>query len=274
MPFYTLRTNNCLRKYFLIIFDEKSFFTMSKNIVESILWSKESTLTEMLKAGVQFGHRSSKWNPKMEPYLSGVKNNVHIINLERSFEKFLEALNFISGIVAEGKNILFVGTRTHAKKITENAAKEMGMSYVVERWIGGTFTNFPIISKRLEYFRDLEKKAASGELEKYTKKEKHLFLKELQALNLKWGGIKEMTKLPDAVFIVDIVHDKLAVKEAKEKGIKVIAFCDTNADPTLVDFPIPANDDSISSLSFLFGKIIEVVKKTKETIKGSQLLNN
>lgn len=242
-------------------------FFMSKNIVELILGPKESAISEMSKAGVAFGHRRSRWNPKMAPYLSGEKNNTHIINLEATYDKFIEALNFIAELTVQGKTILFVGTKTHARKITEDTAKSVSMPYVVERWVGGTFTNFPVIVKRLEYFRDLEKKIESGELDKYTKKEKHLFLKELQFLNKKWGGVKEMTKLPDAIFVLDSVHDKLAIKEAKQKGIKVIALCDSNSDPTAVDYPIPANDDAISSLNYLLSKVAAVMKKVKENVK-------
>jgi len=238
---------------------------MSKNIIiESILGQKQEAINQMSKAGVSFGHRVSKWNPKMEPYLSGQKNNVHIINLEKTYEKLVEALGYIYDTISQNKNIIFVGTRTHAKKITENAAKEVNLPYVVERWIGGTFTNFPVILKRLEYFRDLEKKLSAGELDKYTKKEKNLFLKELQFLNKKWGGIKDLTNLPEAIFVLDVVHDKLAIKEAKEKGVKVIALCDSNADPTGIDFIIPANDDAISSLNYIFDKIIKVIKEARK----------
>lgn len=242
---------------------------MSKNIVESILGNKDAAIAEMAKAGVSFGHRASKWNPKMKPYLSGEKNGVHVIDLEQTHDKFLDALNFIADLTKDGKIIIFIGTRTHARKVTENAAKEIGMPYVIERWIGGTFTNFPIISKRIEYFRDLEKKMAGGEMDKYTKKERHLFMKELQFLNRKWGGVKDLIKLPEAIFVVDAVHDKLAIKEAKEKGVKVIALCDSNADPAAIDYIIPANDDAISSLNYIFSKIIEVVKIVKNEIKGN-----
>lgn len=242
---------------------------MSKIIIESILGSKETAIAEMVKSGVSFGHRASKWNPKMKPYLDGEKNGVHAINLEQTYNKLFEALSFIADLIKEGKTIIFIGTRTHARRTTENAAKEIGAPYVIDRWIGGTFTNFPVISKRIEYFRELEKKMASGELEKYTKRERHLFMKELQFLTHKWGGIKDLTKLPEAIFVVDAVHDKLAIKEAKEKGVKVIALCDSNADPTNIDYPIPANDDAISSLNYIFGKIVEVVKRMKQETKNN-----
>ncbi len=236
---------------------------MSNNVVEAILGSKDIAIAEMAKAGVSFGHRASKWNPQMKPFLKGTRGAVHIIDLEQTFDRFFKALNFIADLIKEDKTILFVGTRSHARQVTEKMAKEIGMPYIVERWMGGTFTNFSVIAKRLEYFRELEKKIASGELDKYTKKERLLFLKELQYLTKKWGGLKDLTKLPEAIFVVDAVHDKLAIKEAKAKGVKVVALCDSNADPNQIDYPIPANDDAVSSLNYIFGKIIEVVKKVK-----------
>jgi small subunit ribosomal protein S2 len=227
----------------------------SQNI-EKILPSLE----EMLKAGVHFGHRTSKWNPKMEPYIFTVRNNVHIIDLEKTREKLAEALKFIQEIKKKKGVIIFVGTKVSAKEITRKMAEECKMPYVVERWIGGTLTNFKVISQRLEYFRELEKKKKSGELEKYTKKEQHEFTIELQKLNQQFGGIKEMTKLPDALLVVDTRKEKLAVKEARMKEIPVVGLCDTNADPTLVDYPIPTNDDAISSLKLILGAIVEVLK--------------
>jgi len=213
---------------------------------------------EMLKAGVHFGHRTSKWHPKMKPYIFTVRNNVHIIDLEKTAEKLEEALGFLQEIKQKKGVVLFVGTRVNAKKITEEAAQECKMPYVNQRWLGGTLTNFKIISKRLEYFRDLEKKKKTGELKKYTKKEQHEFEIELRKLNERFGGIKEMTKYPDALFVLDIQEDGLAVKEAKMKGIPVVALCDTNTDPSSVDYPIPSNDDASSALKLMVGAVVKV----------------
>lgn len=215
---------------------------------------------EMLKAGVHFGHRTSKWHPQMEPYIFTIRHNVHIIDLEKTVEKLKEALAFLEEIKKKKGVVLFVGTRVNAKKITEEAAKECGMPYVNQRWLGGTLTNFKVISQRLEYLRDLEEKKKSGQLEKYTKKERHEFEIELRKLNERFGGIKEMTKCPDALFVLDIKEDSLAVKEARMKGIPVVALCDTNTDPTLVDYPIPANDDASSSLKLMTGTVVAVLK--------------
>ncbi|OGZ33365.1 MAG: 30S ribosomal protein S2 [Candidatus Portnoybacteria bacterium RIFCSPLOWO2_12_FULL_39_9] len=218
------------------------------------------TLEEMMKAGVHFGHRTSRWNPKMEPYIFTTRNNVHIIDLEKTYEKLKEALEFLKELKDKKGIALFVGTKISAKKIVEEAAKECGMPYVNERWLGGTLTNFNVISKRLEYFRNLEKKQKSGELEKYTKKERHEFGIELRKSNHTFGGIKEMVKLPDVLFIVDIREDYLAAKEAKMKGIPSVGLCDTNTDPTSVNFPIPSNDDASSALKLMVGAVAGVLK--------------
>jgi len=218
------------------------------------------SLEEMLKAGIHFGHRTSRKNPKMEPYIFTSRNNVHIIDLEKSREKLKEALEFISKLKEKKGTIVFVGTKISAKQITEESAKEVGMPYATERWIGGTITNFKVISGRLGHFRDLEKKKETGELKKYTKKEQHEFGVELQKLNRQFGGIKNLTEVPNALLVVDTYKEKLAVKEAKIKGIPIVGLCDTNADPTLIDYPIPANDDAISSLKLILGSIVKALK--------------
>lgn len=229
--------------------------TTSRNI-EKILPSLE----EMLKAGVHFGHRTSKWNSKMKPYIFTARNNVHIIDLEKTQEKLAEALKFIQKIKKGKGIILFVGTKVAAKEITSQIAKKCRMPYVNERWLGGTLTNFGIISKRLEYFRDLEEKKKKGELKKYTKKEQHQFGVELQKLERQFGGIKKMLKLPEALLVVDVQKENLAVKEARMKDIPVIGLCDTNADPSIIDYPIPVNDDAITSLKLILGVINKALK--------------
>lgn len=218
------------------------------------------SLEEMLKAGVHFGHRTSRKNPRMDQYIFTSRNNVHVIDLEKTQEKLKQALEFIQKIKKNKEVILFVGTKIAVKEITEKTAQEVKMPYVTERWIGGTLTNFTVISKRLEHFRDLEKKRETGELKKYTKKEQHDFSIELQKLDRQFGGIKEVTKLPDALFIVDTHKEKLAVKEARMKNIPVVGLCDTNADPSIIDYPIPSNDDAISSLKLILGTIVKVLK--------------
>ena len=240
---------------------EKKDKKIKTAIKKSINIDKEiPNLEEMLKAGVHFGHRTSRKNPGMDQYIFTSRNNVHVIDLEKTQQKLKQALEFIQGIKKDKKVILFVGTKIAVKEITEKTAQEVKMPYVTERWIGGTLTNFPVISKRLEHFRDLEKKKEIGELKKYTKKEQHDFSIELQKLDRQFGGIKEVTKLPDALFVVDTYKEKLAVKEAKMKNIPIIGMCDTNADPSIIDYPIPSNDDAISSLKLILGTVVKVLK--------------
>lgn len=218
---------------------------------------------EMEKAGVFFGHRSSATHPKMKPYISGLKSTVHILDLEKTAEKLSEVLFFVENLVKEGKILLLVGTKVQIKKLTREAGKEAGIPYISERWLGGTFTNFETLKKRINYFLDLESRKAKGELEKYTKKERMQMDKELKDLEIKFGGIKDMKKLPDAVFVLDMRKDELAIKEAKMKGIPVIAIADTNVDPSSADYVIPANDDAISSVKYILDSLKEVIIKNK-----------
>lgn len=221
---------------------------------------------EMTKAGVGFGHRFSKLHPKMKPYVSGVKNNVHMIDLEKTAKELEKALEFVSKIISEGKVIVFVGTKIQIKNLVKSAAEDCGLPYVTERWLGGTFTNFETISKRVEYFKDLENKKTTGEFEKYTKKERLKFDKEIASLKIKFEGIKNMSKIPEAVFILDIRKDDTCVREAKRKGIKMVALCDTNVDPTVIDYPIPANDDAISSVNYILEKVKETILNAKPSV--------
>ncbi len=224
-------------------------------------------IEEMTQAGVHFGHKASKVHPKIKPFLLGARNAVHVLDLEKTAEKLKEALNFIQQLVSEDKVLLLVGTKVQMKEPVKSTAKECGLSYVSERWLGGTFTNFEIIKKRIDYFKDLENKKTSGELEKYTKKEKAMVDKELKDLEMKVGGIKDLAKIPDAILVLDMQKDALAIKEAKSKGVAVIAIADTNSDPSLADYPIPANDDAISSIKYILGKVKEVILKQKSKAK-------
>lgn len=222
---------------------------------------------EMAKAGLHFGHRVSRVHPKMAPFLFGVRNTVHVIDLEKTKKKLAEALKFIQQLISEQKTLLVVGTKVPVKELVKAFAKECDLPYVTERWLGGTFTNFDILKKRIEHFKDLERKKREGELAKYTKKEQVLFDRELRKLEIKFGGIKDLEKLPDVLFVLDMKKDALAVKEARVKGIKVVGVSDTNVDPTLADYPIPANDDAISSVKYILEKVKEAVFKAKAEVK-------
>ncbi len=225
---------------------------------------------EMGRAGLHFGHRTSRINPKMKPFIFGVRNSVHIIDLEKTAEKLKEALEFVQKLISENKTLLLVGTKIQIKNLVKETAIEYGLPYVVNRWLGGTFTNFEVIKKRIEYFKDLESKKEKGELEKYTKKERAKFDKELRDLEKNVGGIKNLTQLPDAILVLDMKKDELSVKEAKKRGVKVIGISDTNTDPALADYPIPANDDSISSVKYILEKVKEVILKTKSEIQSTK----
>jgi len=218
------------------------------------------TPEEMAQAGLHFGHRTSRVHPKMIPYLYGVRNTVHIIDLEKTKEKLEEALKFIQELIIEKKILFIVGTKIQVKDLVKDMATECKLPYVNERWLGGTFTNFETIKKRIEYFKDLERKKAEGELEKYTKMERAGIDRELKDFDFKFEGIKNLERLPDAIFVLDMKKETTAVKEARMKGIKVIGISDTNCDPTLADFPIPANDDAIPSLKYILEKVKETIK--------------
>ena len=220
-------------------------------------------IEEMATAGLNFGHTVSKLHPKMKPFVTGIKNNVHMIDLDKTAEEFEIALKYIAGLIAENKIMLFIGTKIQMKQMVKQTATNCAMPYVVERWLGGTFTNFETITKRVQYFKELENKKTTGELEKYTKKERLMFDRELATLKTKFEGIRNVLKLPEAVLVLDVKKDLTAVREAKRKGIKIIGVVDTNIDPTLVDYAIPANDDSISSIKYILSKVQETILGAK-----------
>ena len=223
-------------------------------------------IEQMAQAGLHFGHRSSKVHPKMKPYIFGVRNGVHIIDLEKTKEKLQEVRDFFKTLIAENKIILMVGTKIQIKGLVAKTAKDCGFPYVSERWLGGTFTNFGAFIKRIDYYKNLEKQKENGEWDKYTKKERAKFLKELKDLDIKFSGIKNLPRLPDAIFVCDMKTDKLAVHEAKMKGIKVLGISDTNIDPGQADLFIPANDDAVSSVKYILESIKETALEAKSKI--------
>lgn len=217
-------------------------------------------LMDMLKAGVHFGHKKSKKHPKMDEYVFGIRNGISVIDLAKTKSKLTEAADFAKKISEKEGIILFVGTKRQASKIIESAAQKCDMPYVSERWLGGTFTNFDKIligKKRLEYL--IEQKE-SGELQKkYTKKEVGEIGREMKRLEIKFGGIKKMNRIPDAVFIVDIKEEETAVAEAVSRKVPIIAITDTNTNPSRINYPIPANDDAIRSIELVTNIIADAV---------------
>ena len=225
--------------------------------------TKIPTVEEMLKAGMHFGHQSSKWHPKMKPYIFTVRNGVHIIDLMKSQKKLEEALEYLKKAVMDGKTILFVGTKIQAKRHIKAMALELGMPYVSEKWLGGLLTNFPIIRKMIKKYNDLLEKKASGKLDKYTKKERVDFDREINRLEVKVGGLVNVTKSPDVVFIWDIKTEKTALTESKSKGLPVVAVCDTNVNPEQVDYVIPSNDDASKTIKLVLNCVTEAIKEAK-----------
>ncbi len=217
----------------------------------------ENLIEEMSEAGVNYGHRTSRLHPKMKQYIAGSKLGVHMIDLSKSAEKLQEALDFLATIKKEGKQVLFVGTKIQIQSLVLETAEVCEMPYVHERWLGGTLTNFKIISQRIKDLIDKEEKREKGEFDHYTKKERLEIDREIERLKKSFEGLKRMKELPSAVFITDLDKNELAAREAARKKIKSIAITDTNLNPEGVDYPIPANDDALSSVAF----ILEEVKK-------------
>ncbi len=223
----------------------------------------EIKIEEMTEKGVHLGHKISKLHPKMADFVVGIRNTVHIIDLKKTATCLKKALNFISELSEKGEKMLLVGTKPPLRDLVEETARDCNLPYVSCRWLGGTFSNFKVISKRAKYYNDLKKEKTEGGFDKFSKKERQQKEKELKELEKKFEGIKDLQELPKAVFICDVKTDKLALKEAVMKGVKVIAIVDTNVDPSLVDYPIPANDDAISSVKYILEKVKEVIKKSK-----------
>ena len=228
----------------------------------------------LLEAGAHFGHKTSRWHPKMAPYIHSKRGENHIINLEKTLEQFDTALAFIEGVVAKGQQVLFVATKRQAKDIVRETAIAAGQPYVVERWLGGMLTNATTINVRIKKLKDLEAKMASGELAaKYNKLEVQRFQEQIDAMNISFGGIKEMQGRPGALFVVDILEEANAIKEANRLGIPVVALVDTNANPSLVTYPIACNDDAIKTITLACDYVKQAIElgKSKRAKKADEV---
>lgn len=224
-------------------------------------------MKSLLEAGVHFGHRTRRWNPKMRPFIFAERNGIHIIDLQQTVVKLEEAYNFARDTIAAGGTLLFVGTKRQAQDTIQAEALRCGMPYVTQRWLGGTLTNFRTIRSRTDYMLKLEERQASGELDKLPKKEALQLSRELLKLQTRLGGLREMRRLPKALFIVDTHHETNAIHEATILHIPVIAMCDTNSDPDPIAYPIPANDDAIRAIKLITSKIADAVIEGKN-IRG------
>lgn len=229
----------------------------------------------LLEAGVHFGHKTSRWHPKMAPYIHSKRQDSHIIDLTKTVEGLEKALPFLTSVVANGKSILFVATKKQTKDAVKALAEELKQPYMTERWLGGTLTNVNTITAQIKKLQDLERRMASGDLEKrYSKLEVQRYQEEIDALNLKYSGIKDLNGKPGALFLIDVIGDENAIDEAKTLGIPVVALVDTNADPSRVDYVIPGNDDAIKGVNLILDyvrqAIVEGQGKAKVEPKGEE----
>lgn len=222
---------------------------------------KTISLMEMLKAGVHFGHKTSLWNPKMAPFIYTQRNNIHVLDLEKTKIKLNEALDFAKETASRGGTILFVGTKRQAKDEVRKAAEACSMPYVVTRWLGGTFTNFRTIQRTIKKMERYEKMIADGEIKKYTKKEQLMIAREVEKMKTFFSGIKDLKKLPEAIFVLDTKYDHIPVEEARQSKVKVIGLVDTNGDPTKIDYLIPSNDDAIKVITFMANAMAEAINE-------------
>ena len=234
------------------------------------------SLKEMIKSAVHFGHPTHRWNPKMKPYLYGSRYGIHIFDLKKTAEYLVKALDFLSNASRSNKEILFVGTKQQARKLLAGIKADTGMPIVTDKWIPGLLTNFKTIKERINYFKKLKEDDASGELQKYTKKEQTKLRKKIQELSISLSGVENMAKIPQVLFVTDTVRDCIAVKEARRLKIPVVGIIDSNADPDLVDFPIPANDDAIKSLTYILNLVREAIssKENKENTENTEKKEN
>ena len=224
----------------------------------------EVTMKQLLEAGVHFGHQTRRWDPKMRPYIYGERNGIHIVDLRQTVSQVAEAMEFVKQIAIDGGSVLFVGTKKQAQTAVADAATRSGMPYVNYRWLGGMLTNFQTIQKRVYYMKELKRLEETGEMNNRPKKERLRLRRELEKLEKNLGGVAGITRLPEAIFVVDVNMEETAVKEADRLGIPVIALVDTNSDPDPVDFVIPGNDDAIRAADLIAGALADAIIEGKE----------
>lgn len=227
------------------------------------------SIVDMLKSGVHFGHRTSRWHPYMAPFIFGARQDVHIINLEHTEAQLKTAVAELKKMASEGKTILFVGTKRQASALVKKAAESCNMPYVNNRWLGGLLTNFKNVSTGARKLTRLKMQKETGELKKYTKKEQLEFDREIEKLTKFVGGIEKLYKMPDAIFIVDLNEEKTALAEAIQMNVPVFAMCDTNVNPRKVDFPIPANDDAVKSIELITSTVAAAIAEGAKEVRAA-----
>src|SRR5437868_12161303 len=225
--------------------------------------SQAQLVKDLVDAGVHFGHRVSRWNPKMEPYIHGKRNMIHIIDVKETIKGLLRARRLVQNTVAGGKDVLFVGTKRQARHAVEDEAKRCGMHYVNERWLGGTLTNFRTIRARLQRLEELEKLWATGQIETFSKKMKSTLQREMTKIKSNLEGIRKMDRMPGLMFIIDTRREHIAVKEARKLGVPTVALIDTDSDPDLIDLPIPGNDDAMKAIEIILHQLSDAIIEAK-----------
>ena len=223
------------------------------------------TIEDLLLSGAHFGHLTRRWNPKMKKYIFMERNGIHIIDLKKTHELLMEAANSIANLVADNKSILFIGTKKQAKEVVKNEAARCGMNYVTERWLGGMLTNFSTIRKSIKRLNAIIKMESDGTFDSLQKKERLVLTREKDKLEKVLGGIATMNKLPGAIFLIDVKKEHIAVDEARKLNIPIYAIVDTNCDPELIDFPIPANDDAVKSIELITRVVADAITEAKQT---------
>jgi len=225
------------------------------------------SLKDLLEAGCHFGHQARRWHPKMKPYLYAVRDGIHIFDLAKTKEGLDEACEYLRKLTVAGKTVVFVGTKRQAKAIIKEEAKKAGTPFVAERWLGGVITNWDQLKKSIRKLTEMKEKKEKGEYKKYTKKEQILIDREIARLEKLFGGLESLEELPEAIFVVDTKKEEAAVREANQKGIAVVAIVDSNSNPDLIDYIIPANDDAVGSIKIIVEAVAAAVQKGKEAAK-------
>lgn len=228
---------------------------------------REVTFEELLEVGAHFGHQAKRWNPKAKQYIYGVRDGIHIFDLIQTKQKLEEAYKYLVDLTAQGKTVIFVGTKRQASEIVVEEAKRAGAFFVAERWLGGIITNWEQVRKSINQLTTIRREKEEGKYKKYTKKENLLIDRKATKLDKFLGGLVGLAKEPDALFIVDLKNEMGAVKEARKKGIPIVAMADTNADPTLADYPIPINDDAVKSVKLVVALMADAVLEGKEILQ-------
>jgi len=231
----------------------------------------EITMKELLEAGVHFGHQTRRWNPKMKEYIFGERNGIHIIDLQKTLKMFRDASRFVSELIAQGRSILFVGTKRQAQEAVAEEANRCGMFYVNHRWLGGTLTNWATLQKSIKRLKALKAMVEDGRMDQLSKKEAARLKREMDHLHQNLGGMENMTTLPDAMFVIDSNAEEIAVREARRMGVPVVSIVDTNCNPEVVDWIIPGNDDALRAIRLFTSKISDAVIEGKQSLEQSQL---